>query len=114
MTVQRLAMVGVLLAAAPAWSQSDNCDELREQIEGKIRAAGVAAFSVTVADAAASAAGKVVGQCAQGRRKIVYQRTDAADPAAPDKTAVPARPASTPVLTECKDGSVRVGGDCRK
>ena len=106
--MQRLAMLGLVLAAAPAWAQTDNCDVLREQIERKIRASGVTAFSVTVSDAAASAPGRVVGQCAQGRRKIVYQRVDAADAAAPSRAP------SAPVVTECKDGSVRVDGDCKK
>jgi hypothetical protein len=108
------ATLGLLLAAAPAWSQGDNCDALRQQIDDRIRAAGVAAYTVTVANAAASAPGKVVGQCAQGRRKIVYQRIDVADVAASGRPAAPAARASMPVLTECKDGSVSVGGDCTK
>lgn len=98
LAVRAMLAMGVL--TAPAWAQADNCDAVREQIEGKIRAAGVAGFAVTVVDAAASAPGKVVGQCAQGRRKIVYQRADAAAP--------------PPIVTECKDGSVPVDGNCKK
>jgi hypothetical protein len=69
-----------------------------------------------VLEPGASAPGKVVGQCAQGRRTIVYQRGDAAPPpagGAPVATTPAPRPAA-PVITECKDGSAPVDGRCPK
>lgn len=113
-----LALVSAGTAAAnPA---PGNCDALREQIEAKIRASGVATFTVTVVEADAPADGKVVGSCDRGSRKIVYARGTgaAAAASAPMPAPVVSPPASaparrdTPVLTECKDGTVRYGGDC--
>jgi len=105
------AMLPTLLAAAlmgaAAAAQADSCDDVRQQIEDRIRANGVPAFSVSVVDAAASAPGKVVGNCAQGRKKIVYERLDSSE------SATPPRSATRPVLTECKDGSVPADGVCK-
>jgi Protein of unknown function (DUF1161) len=116
-------------------SYADNCEDIRGLIEAKIKSAGVARYSVTVVDAAANAPGKVVGACAKGVKKIMYVQqvkpgaavttapavTAAARPAAtlaPAASAAkpkpPAKPPSDGVLTECKDGSVSVGGDCKK
>lgn len=97
-----------------------NCDALREQIEAKIRASGVASFTLATVDADAPADGKVVGSCDRGSRKIVYARGTGAAAAASAPMPAPgvSPPASaparrdTPVLTECKDGTVRYGGDC--
>jgi len=104
-------LLGWLVTGAVAAAGS--CEALQAQIDAKIRAAGVAQFTLTTLDSAASAAGKVVGTCDQGARKIVYARGgDAA--ASPPSGSV--RPASGPkgdgVLTECKDGSVSMGGHC--
>lgn len=119
------------------------CDALRSQIEARIRAAGVTQFLVTAVDADAVVPGQVVGTCDRGRKKIVYlqitnrgaQGQEAgmqaraavvpAKPAAsapsglPAPSAPPARPAPAksagePLLTECADGTVQRGGDCRK
>ena len=93
--------------AAPA-----PCDALRAQIEARIAAAGVNRFTVTVVDAQATAEGQVVGSCELGTKKVVYQRLDAggASTSAPS----PARTGEAPILTECKDGSTSVGGDCKR
>ncbi|MFT3718049.1 DUF1161 domain-containing protein [Pseudorhodoferax sp.] len=90
-----------LLAGSNALAQ-DNCEALRGDIEARIRAAGVAGFSVTVLDAAQPADGRVVGNCAMGRKKIVYARHVA-----------PPAPAAAPMLTECRDGSTPLDGRCR-
>jgi len=89
----------------------DACESLRAEIEAKIRANGVAQFTVAVVDANAAVEGQVVGTCAQGGRKIVYARQDGIAPG-----AAPQRPAQDGerVLTECRDGTVSVGGDCRR
>jgi hypothetical protein len=55
----------------------------------------------------ARTAGKVVGSYAQGAKKIVYVQDAPAGQARPT-------PPNEPILTECKDGSVSVGGDCSK
>jgi Protein of unknown function (DUF1161) len=117
----KLLSLFVPLALACTASYADNCDSLREQIEGKIKAAGVASFAVVVADSAANVPGKVVGTCAKGAKKIMYTQQSAAPssgtpaPAtAASKPHLPAKKPAEAILTECKDGSVSVGGSCKK
>ena len=104
----------LLLAAALAGNASaqdgNNCEAIRAQIESKIAASGVTGFSVTVVDANATADGQVVGSCALGTRKLIYARQSAAG--ADRTTPPPSRGAA--IMTECKDGTTSVGGDCRK
>jgi hypothetical protein len=87
------------------------CDELRADVEARIRNSGVTQFSVSVVEAAASSAGKVVGTCDRGARKLLYTQaapSDQVEPLHRDSKKAP------PILTECKDGSVSLGGDCKK
>lgn len=99
----KLLGLGLGLALSSPTVSALTCDELREQVERKIRMGGVANPRVVVVDAAASAAGRVVGSCARGSRRIVY---------------LPAQLGGAPrstdsILTECKDGRVLRGGDCK-
>jgi len=99
------------LGSVPALAAS--CEDIRAQVDAKLRASGVAKYSLTVVDSAASAAGRTVGTCDLGTRKIVYLQTRAgADPAAAAPKA--AQPGAAGIITECRDGRVSVGGDCRK
>jgi len=111
-----LALIGLELPSAAV--AADTCDSLRDQIDAKIRNAGVEQFTLAVIDAAASAPGKVVGTCDRGVKKIVYARGQSADVTAPGASAGASRPAGKPrsdaVVTECKDGTVSVGGSCGK
>lgn len=136
------AYLASLLALACATSYANNCDDLKAQIESKIKAAGVASFTVTVVDSAANAAGKVVGSCDRGAKKIMYVQNGtvgtvgSAAPASPASSGPgnlpkattatsPTTAASKPkppakasgggaILTECKDGSSSIGGTCKK
>ncbi|WP_127999570.1 DUF1161 domain-containing protein [Piscinibacter defluvii] len=102
----RGALFTALLALAGAASHAgSNCDTLREQIDAKVRASGVSNFTLQVVDAQAKVAGKVVGSCELGTRKIVYSQGPAA-------AASTARPRDGKILTECRDGSVTYG-DCK-
>lgn len=113
-----------LCAGAAAWlcgftgaaGAAQSCEALRERIDAKVRASGVAHYTVTTVDAGATvgASAKVVGSCELGTKKIVYTRGEAGAVAAAPVPTVTARPRGEPLLTECKDGSVSVGGDCRK
>lgn len=107
------AAASTLLAVVGSAHAQSNCETLRAEIEAKIAASGVTNFSVVTVDAAATASGQVVGSCDLGTKKIVYQREGgAASPAAPASTSAPA-PRGEPMLTECKDGSVSMGGSCK-
>lgn len=110
MTAWRITLLG-LAAALPSLGTAQpiaSCDALRAQIETKVRASGVTQFIVTAADVDAVVPGRVVGTCDRGHKKLVYLQLQGSSPAPPAK-----RP-DTPVLTECADGSVKMGGDCKK
>ena len=99
--------------AAGSARAADNCESLRAEIEAKIAASGATRFTVTTVDAQTQAAGQAVGTCDLGSKKIIYQR-EGGVPAPGDAAAPRPRARDVPLLTECKDGSVSVGGDCRK
>jgi Protein of unknown function (DUF1161) len=103
MTRFALALIGLLPALAAPAGAAETCEAIQARIDAKIRASGVRAFTLRAVDAAAKVEGKVVGSCELGTKKIVYAQTGA--PGRPDKDAI---------LTECKDGTVSLGGDCRK
>jgi hypothetical protein len=103
------------IAATGATHAAESCETLRAQIESKIAAAGVTRFAVLTVDANAPATGQVVGSCELGTRKIVYQRDVGSAPgAAVPATTPPSPPEDSNILTECKDGTVSVGGTCKR
>ena len=113
-----LAFAAILSLALVATAHAGNCEEIRAGIDAKIKGTGVEKYALTIVDAGASATGKVVGSCDRGSKKIVYSKESSAGetrpaPPAPARSK-PTSPKSSAILTECKDGSVSVGGDCRK
>jgi len=62
------------LAVTPALAQRKDCEELKGEIDAKIKKNGVKEFSLTVVGADDKEDGKVVGTCDGGTRKIVYKR----------------------------------------
>jgi len=58
----------------PAWAQKKDCNELKGEIEAKIKKNGVDKFNLDVVDASAQSDGKVVGTCDGGAKKIVYKK----------------------------------------
>jgi Protein of unknown function (DUF1161) len=62
------------LAVTPALAQRKDCNDLKGEIEAKIKNNGVKEFTLTVVDADAKEDGKVVGTCDGGSKKIVYKR----------------------------------------
>ncbi|MDP2065630.1 MAG: DUF1161 domain-containing protein [Burkholderiaceae bacterium] len=118
-----VAVLAVLVTqAAGAAGAAASCKALQAQIEARIRAAGVAQFTLTTVDAGARAVGKVVGTCALGTQKIMYiagasaapMATPSAAASTPRARAAPSRPGTEAILTECRDGTVSMGGDCKK
>lgn len=103
-----LTFVALLLGSAASYANT-NCESIRTQIDARVRAAGVTDFVLAVVEADAKVPGKVVGSCDLGTKKIVYNPPSSSPPA-----RAKAKPAEEPILTECKDGSVTVGGDCKK
>jgi len=117
--LMRLTLACAALVLASTATRASSCETIRSQIDAKIRAAGVAHYTLTTIDSDAAAKGKVVGTCDQGKSKIVYLQSkppiDAStDGSSSSRRPDPARPSKEAILTECKDGSVSVGGECKK
>jgi hypothetical protein len=64
----------LVLTTAPALAQAKDCEELKAQIEAKIKASGVTAYTLAIVDKDAPGDGKVVGTCGGGTKKILYKR----------------------------------------
>ena len=103
----RLVPWCLLLATSGALAQASNCEAISAQISAKVRAGGVQQFTLTTVDTSASAPGRVLGSCERGSKKIMYVATPGAEKGRP-------APRNDAILTECKDGTVSVGGNCRK
>jgi hypothetical protein len=71
-----IAAVSLLLMASPALAQRKACEELKAEIEAKIKANGVPAFTLDIVDTdqVKEGDGQVVGSCDGGTKKIVYKR----------------------------------------
>ncbi len=68
------AVVLGLGLASPAWAQRKACEELKGEIEAKIKKNGVEKFTLDILEKDAQADGKTVGTCDGGTKKIVYKR----------------------------------------
>ena len=64
----------VLGLSTTAYAQKKDCNELKTEIEAKIKKNGVDKFTLEIVDASAQADGKVVGTCDAGAKKIVYKK----------------------------------------
>ena len=69
-----IAVVALLLVVAPAMAQRKDCEELKTEIEAKIKANGVTAFTLEIVAAEDKKEGNVVGTCDGGTKKILYTR----------------------------------------
>jgi len=69
-----MAIAASLLIASPVFAQVKPCEELKSEIETKIKNNGVKVFTLTIVEKDAAEDGKVVGTCEGGSKKIVYKR----------------------------------------
>ena len=71
-----IAVASLLLIASPALAQRKACEDLKAEIEAKIKANGVPAFTLDIVDSdqVKEGDGQVVGSCDGGTKKIVYKR----------------------------------------
>jgi hypothetical protein len=69
-----VAALVIMGLSGSAWAQRKSCDELKGEIDAKIKKNGVEKFSLDIVDKDAQAEGKVVGTCDGGTKKIVYKR----------------------------------------
>ena len=76
MTLRLIVAMLVMGLAGSAWAQGMRkpCEELKAEIDAKIRKNGVETFTLEIVDKDAQADGKVVGTCDGQTKKIVYKR----------------------------------------
>lgn len=74
----RIALAALLaITLLPAYAQAKSCDDLKAEIEAKVKSKGVTAYSldiVAAADAKDAKDTKIVGSCDGGAKRIVYKR----------------------------------------
>jgi hypothetical protein len=63
-----------MASETPAPAMRKPCEELRAEIDAKIKKNGVPMYTLDVLDMDAQAEGKVVGTCDGQTKKIVYKR----------------------------------------
>jgi len=66
--------IALTLLSATAFAEK-NCEELKTEIAAKMKANGVASYTLHVVAAEDAVASQVVGTCEGGKKKIVYKRT---------------------------------------
>ena len=72
-----IAVAASMLIASPALAQVKPCEELKSEIEAKIKANGVPVFTLDIVpnEQVKEGEGKVVGTCDGSTQKIVYKRS---------------------------------------
>jgi hypothetical protein len=71
--MKKVLLLAALLSVSAAGS-AKTCDEVKAEVDAKIKANGVANYSLEILEATASTDGKTVGTCDAGSKKIVYKR----------------------------------------
>ncbi len=69
-----LIAVGVFALTGNVFAAGKPCEELKSEIEAKIKANGVPAFTLEVVDKDSATDKKVVGTCEGGTKKITYSK----------------------------------------
>lgn len=72
--IKAIAALLILGVSAPAWAQKKPCEELKAEIEAKLKAKGVEKYTLDIVAAGDARDGKIVGSCEGGTRRIVYKR----------------------------------------
>jgi hypothetical protein len=67
-------IAAALLLCTPAFSQIKPCEELKSEIEAKLKGKGVANFTLEIVPADQIKDQKVVGSCDGGKNKITYTK----------------------------------------
>jgi hypothetical protein len=69
-----LLAIGLLSIAGTAMAAGKSCDDLKSEIDAKIKAKGASSYTLEVVAKGSAADGKVVGTCEGGAKEIVYKR----------------------------------------
>ncbi len=68
-----IAIITLMLIATPALARK-SCDELKAEIDAKIKSKGVKAYTLAIVPSGEVKEQKVVGSCDGGAKKITYTR----------------------------------------
>jgi hypothetical protein len=90
-------LLGLVLTAVAASAQASrkDCDQLRSQIEAKLRTRGVQGYSLDIVEAGDTGSARVVGNCDHGAYRIVYARGGGKPTPEVPKKSAPAPKAKT-------------------
>ncbi|MBM7062638.1 DUF1161 domain-containing protein [Pseudomonas sp. UL073] len=69
-----LIAAGVLALSSSAFAAGKPCEELKSEIDAKLKAKGVQSYSLEIVDKGTGGGKQVVGSCEGGSKEIVYQR----------------------------------------
>lgn len=69
-----LLAVGLFTLAGSAFAAVKPCEELKAEIDARLKAKGVASYTLEIVDKGSAAGKQVVGICEGGSKEIVYQR----------------------------------------
>ena len=72
--MKNAAIAVVLVFAAMPALAAKSCDELKNEIEAKLKAKNVQSYSLEVVASADVKDQKVVGSCEAGAKKIIYKK----------------------------------------
>jgi hypothetical protein len=79
MKIMRLVIMGAaLLLCAPLFAQVKPCEELKSEIDTKLKDKGVTNYTLEIVPADQIKDQKVVGSCDGGKNKITYTKDTAA------------------------------------
>lgn len=67
--------IAALFSLSAASALAAPCDDVKSQIDAKIKGHGVKAYTLDIVPAAEVKDQKVVGSCDGGKKKIVYKRS---------------------------------------
>jgi hypothetical protein len=74
--VRWFAIVAALALSAPAFPEIKPCEELKTEIEAKLKEKGIANYTLAIVPAAEVKDQKVVGSCDGGKNKITYTKEE--------------------------------------
>lgn len=70
-------MLALGLVGSNAWAAPKSCEALKQEIEVKIQAAGVASYTLEIVpNEEVEDDSMVIGTCDNGSHKVIYQRND--------------------------------------
>jgi hypothetical protein len=96
-----LGIAPLIVAAIPISALAKDCNEVKAEIDAKIKAKGVVNYVLQIVNGPDAKEGRIVGNCEVGAKKIVYFRGPSGNSAIKESSTSPkpAEPVSAPPAT---------------